>query len=171
MYRIVPRTEIGLPAVVRSSNGRPRPPLHLEPTITIHYTGVSSRDYAQADVAAEVRRIQEVFSSTKPFEYNYVIGQTNDDLIYEFAGNYQAAHSAGENSSSFGVLFLNAVREPFNCVQINKYRWLRDVLIWTQNLTPNPDQLPHKKMPGANTACPGTLGMRAMPELVKPFHQ
>ena len=63
MYRIVPRTEIGLPAVVRSSNGRPRPPLHLEPTITIHYTGVSSRDYAQADVAAEVRRIQEVFSS------------------------------------------------------------------------------------------------------------
>ena len=119
MYRIVPRTEIGLPAVVRSSNGRPRPPLHLEATIT----------------------------------------------------NYQAGHSAGENSSSFGVLFLNAVREPFNCVQINKYRWLRDVLIWTQNLTPNPDQLPHKKMPGANTDCPGTLGMRAMPELVKPFHQ
>jgi hypothetical protein len=171
MYRIVPRTEIGLPAVVRSSNGTPRPPLDHEPIITVHYTGVSSRGYTGADVAAEVRRIQRVFGSTKPFEYNYVIGQANDDAIYEFAGTYQAAHSAGENHQSFGVLFLNAVGEPFNCVQINKFRWLRDVLIWVGELAVNPQQLPHNEMHNARTACPGVMGRRAMPELRKPFHQ
>lgn len=170
MYRIVPRTAIGLPAVVRSANGTPRPALHMEPIITVHYTGVSSRGYTTADVAAEVRRIQSVFSKTKPFEYNYVIGQTNDDAIYEFAGTYAAAHSAGENNDSFGVLFLNAVNEPFNCVQINKFRWLRDVLIYVGELAPNPQQLPHDAMHGARTACPGVLGRRAMPELRKPFH-
>lgn len=168
-YRIVPRTEIGLPETVTSSSGKPRPALHLEPMIIFHYTGVSSRDYDTADVAAEVRRIQQVFSATKPFEYNYVIGQAYDDNIYEFAGTYQAAHSAGENSTSFGVLFLNSTREPLTCVQTSKYRWLRDVLIWTQHLAVNPEQLGHRDAPGAATACPGRLIWNARDDLAKPW--
>lgn len=169
MYRIVPREEIGLPAVVRSADGSPRPPLHNEPTITLHYTGVSSRDYNNADVAAEVLRIQQVFGWSKPFEYNYVIGQTNDDAIYEFAGTYQAAHSAGENSSSFGILFLNSVREPLTCIQIHKYQWIRDVLKYVGELQLNAQELPHNNMPGAKTLCPGTLVRRALPALKEPY--
>lgn len=169
MYEIVPRNQIGLPTIVTNSNGTVRAPLNNEPIITLHYTGVSSRGYAKADVKAEVLRIQKNFSATKPFEYNYVIGQTNDTFIYEFAGKFQAAHSAGNNADSFGILFLNAVNEPLNCVQINKYRWLRDVLKYVGLLQLNAQELPHNNMRGAKTLCPGTLVRRALPDLIKPF--
>lgn len=168
-FRIVPRTEIGLPETVTNANGTPRPPLFNERWVTFHYTGVSSRGYATADVAAEVLRIQQVFSATKPFEYNYVIGQTDDESIYEFAGTFQAAHSAGENADSFGILFLNAVGEPLTATQIAKAQWLRDVLIFVGSLQVNPDQRPHRWMPDAATACPGDIIMESLPELVKPY--
>ena len=168
-YRIIPRTDIGLPSVVRNINGSRRPPLHNEPTITLHYTGVSSRDYKTHDVGEYVRHIQQIWKHTKPWEYNYVIGQNWDDAIYEFAGTYQAAHSKGENSSSFGVLFFNSTREPLTCQQIDKYRWLRDVLIYVGELAPNPQQVPHYKMPGAKTLCPGTLIKRKVSDLSEPW--
>ena len=168
-FTAVPRTEIGLPARVLSSSGTPRPRLHNARWVTYHYTGVSSRGYKTADVAAEIRRIQQVFASTKPFEYNYVIGQNEDDLVYEMAGLFQAAHSGGENSESFGVLFLNAVGEPLTPTQIKKAQWLRDALIFQGSLRAQPEQRPHQLMPGAATACPGDLIMSAMPELVKPY--
>lgn len=168
-YRIVPRTEIGLPSVVVGSDGSARPPLYNERYVTIHYTGVNTV-YDGRDVPAQIRHIQAIFSATKPFEYNYVIGQDDEtDNIYEFAGKFRAAHSAGENDESFGVLFLNGVNEPFTPTQIKKFQWLRDVLIFDGSLRPTPDQRPHKYMPGAATACPGEHGMVAFPELIKPY--
>jgi hypothetical protein len=168
-FKIVTRPEIGLPALVTNANGTPRHILHNERWVTYHYTGVSSRGYKTADVAAEVRRIQNVFSSSKPFEYNYVIGQTEDSAVYEFAGLFQAAHSAGENADSFGILFLNAVGEPLTSTQIKKAQWLRDLLIFTGRLRAQPEQRPHRFMPGAATACPGDLILSVMGELVKPY--
>lgn len=168
-YRAVTRTEIGLPSRVLSSSGTPRARLHNERWVTYHYTGVSSRSYNNADVAAEIRRIQAVFANTKPFEYNYVIGQPEDDAVYEMAGLFQAAHSGGENSQSFGILFLNAVDEPLTPTQIKKAQWLRDALIFQGSLRAQPEQRAHRHMPGAATACPGELIMAAMPELVKPY--
>ena len=153
-FRIVPRTEIGLPAEVKSSDGALRPPLYMEKWLTNHYTG-NNVDYTNADVASVIRQIQAVFSSTKPFEYNYVIGQWDDNNIYEFAGKFQAAHSGGENSESFGVLFLNGTMDPLTGKQIRKYQWLRDVLIYVGALRPDVIELPHKQMPGAATACSG----------------
>jgi hypothetical protein len=169
-FRIVPRTEIGLPAVVTGSDGvTRRQALSNERWLTFHYTGVSSRGYKEADVAREVLRIQEVFHKTKPFEYNYVIGQREDALIYEFAGKFAAAHSAGENNDSFGLLFLNAVNEPLTPTQIRKAQWLRDVLIYDGSLSRNVEQLPHREMPGAATACPGEHIMGVLAELRKPY--
>ena len=168
-FRVVPRTTIGLPMVVTSSNGVPRPRIHNCRWYTFHYTGVSSRGYKTSDVAHEVRRIQEVFSKTKPFEYNYVIGQNEDDLIYEFAGKFMAAHSAGENTDAVGVLFLNATHEPLTPTQIRKAQWLRDTLKFEGTLTANVDQRPHQWMPGAATACPGPLIMSDLTELVQPY--
>lgn len=168
-FTILTREQIGLPPVVVGSTGVPRPPLDNETFVTFHYTGVSSRKYREADVAAEVRRIQAAFSATKPFEYNYVIGQREDTKIYEFAGTYVAAHSAGENSDSFGILFLNAVGEPLTDTQVRKAQWLRDVLIYTHMLRPQPEQRPHQWMPGAATACPGDAIMARLGDLVKPY--
>ena len=168
-FKIVTREEIGLPTKVLSSDGWPRPALFNERWVTFHYTGVSSRGYTSAAVAAEVLRIQAVFEDTKPFEYNYVIGQADDDSIYEFAGLFQAAHSGGENSESFGILFLNAINEPLTAKQIAKAQWLRDLLIYTGALRAQPEQRPHRWMPDAETACPGDLIMGSLEELVKPY--
>lgn len=153
-YRIVQRAEYGLPSTVTNSNGSPRPPLTNALYITAHYTGVTA-SYAGKDVGAEIRKIQNIFASTKPFEYNYVIGMTDDDKIYEYAGNFQAAHSAGENSTAFGVLFLVGVNDVVTPKMIDKWKWLRDALIWSGKLRPNPAQRMHYQMPGAATACPG----------------
>jgi hypothetical protein len=168
-YRIVPRTEIGLPAEVRGSTGALRPPLHDEPMLTAHYTGVSSRSYTTADVAREVVRIQEIFYTTKPFEYNYVIGQAEDDKIYEFAGKFQAAHSAGENSIAFGVLLLNGVNDPVTPTQIRKFQWLRDVLIADGSLQAVVDQRRHKDMPGASTQCAGIHVDAVWSQMLQPY--
>ena len=166
-YRIVPRTEIGLPAEVRSSSGRLRPRLSYEPYLTAHYTGVNV-DYTARVTPEVVRHIQAIFSTTKPFEYNYVIGQEADDDIFEFAGKYQAAHSGGENSIAFGVLFLLGTYEPLTDLMIDKWRWLRDVLIADGSLRKSVLQVPHGDMPGASTSCPGLVRER-WGELILPW--
>jgi hypothetical protein len=168
-YRIVPRTEAGLPSIVRSSSGAARPPLSNERWMTGHYTG-NNIDYTGKSAAEVTRQIQRVFKDSKPFEYNYVIGQNDDDQIIEFAGKFQAAHSGGENGQSFGVLFLLGVGEEITDLMIDKWRWLRDVLIADGSLDPNVEQLQHRQMPGAATACPGKSIIRRWPELLLPYH-
>lgn len=158
--RIVPRTEYGLPADVTSSDGSYRPYLSNPVGVVWHYTGVNVA-YRDRDVAASIRRIQAVFASTKPFEYNYVIGQADDGLVYEFAGEFRAAHSAGENDTHYGVLFLNGVGEPLTDAQIVKARWLLERL----RLPTSPDVSPHREMPGAATACPGDLIVSRLGEI------
>lgn len=168
-FTIVQRHEYGLPATVTSSNGSPRPAMGQgNRYVTYHYTGVNVT-YATRSTPAEILKIQATFASTKPFEYNYVIGQENDDLIYEYAGLYQAAHSAGENHDAFGFLFLNGVNEPLTDLQVRKSQWLRDQLVAQGHLMTPPDQRPHQQMPDAATACPGTLIMSRMPDLYEPY--
>jgi hypothetical protein len=153
-YRIVTRAEIGLPVNVTNSNGSPRPPLKGASWMTAHYTG-NNISYGGKDVAASIRLIQSVFAKTKPFEYNYVIGLPEDDLVYEYAGTFQAAHSAGENSSAVGVLFLVGVNDAVTPTMINKWRWLREQLALQGVTVRVVDQKMHYQMPGAATACPG----------------
>ena len=153
-YRIVPRSEVGLPSVVTSSNGSLRPLLRNARYLTAHYTG-NNIDYSDKDTAELAREIQAVFQDTKPFEYGYLIGQESDDRIIEFSGKYQAAHSTGENGEAVGVLFALGIGEKLTDTMIDKWRWLRDVLIADGTLRPDVDQRPHKKMPGAQTACAG----------------
>lgn len=169
-FRLVPRTEIGLPATVRSSSGRPRP-LVAAPArfLTVHYTGVP-RSYRDADTPEQIRHIQRIFADTKPWEYNWVIGQENDNRVFEYAGEFRAAHSAGENGFAHGVLFLNGISDPLTDLQVRKFRWLRDrvlfpngwVGVWTE-------QRGHRDMPSAATACPGDLIRARWDELLKPF--
>jgi len=136
--------------------------------MTAHYTG-NYVDYTDRVTREVVLQIQDVFGSTKPFEYNFVIGQEDNDEIYEFAGKFRAAHSAGENDESFGVLFLLGVGEDPTPRMIDKWRWLRDVLIADGSLRPDVEQLMHFQMPGAATLCPGNI-RDFWPQFLLPFH-
>ncbi len=156
MTRILKRTEYGLPAEVLSSNGTtPRPPLALPVRyLTYHYTGVSSRTYKDAVVGEVIRGIHYNWMAN---EYNYVIGQQDDGLVYEFAGLYRGAHSGGENSVAIGVLFLNAVGEPLTDAQVDKFLWLRAHLEEIGAIPAGLVPTPHTEMPGAETPCPGDV--------------
>lgn len=171
-YTIVPRTSIGLPATVTSSGGSPRPALFNEQYYTCHYTGVDVI-FANRDTPTSIRVIDQAARNRPtpaPFEYNYVIDVKNNDLVYEYAGTFQAAHSAGENDEAVGVLFLNGIREAPTDLQINKWRWLRDrFLIPNGILRANPDQRQHKQMPGAATSCPGQLIVNRWNEFLTPY--
>jgi hypothetical protein len=166
-YRIMSRTEYGLPAVVTNSNGTPRPPLRDAVYLTAHYTG-NNVSYANRSTPDVIRQIQRVFAATKPFEYNAVIGQESDNLIYEYAGDFVAAHSAGENSTAYGVLFLLGVGEDPTALMIDKWRWLRDSLKARGIVRVNVDQRMHFQMPGAATACPGNI-KQFWPQFLTPW--
>lgn len=171
-YQIIPRTQIGLPAIVTSSGGTPRPRLQNEQYMTCHYTGVDVI-FSTRDTPTAIRSIDNSARNRPvpaPFEYNYVIDQKVNDVIYEYAGMFQAAHSAGENDSAVGVLLLNGTRESPTNLQINKWRWLRDrFLIPNGILRAVPDQRPHRQMPAAATACPGQLILNRWNEFLTPY--
>lgn len=138
--------------------GSPRPKLGFEPWATIHQTGVGVEYGDPGDTPQEIQAIERwAASQNKPNEYNYVIGQDVDNLIYEYAGAYQAAHSGGENGQSVGILFLNGNSEKITDLQIQKFRWLIYVLKAFAVLSGNVIILPHNQMPGAATACPNNV--------------
>lgn len=167
-YRIVPRTEYGLPDAVTKSDGSPRPPLTNAKWITAHYTG-NPVNYADRSTPKTILQIQNVFAKTKPFEYNYVIGQEDDDCVYEYAGKFQAAHSAGENSEAVGVLFLLGVSETVTERMIDKWRWLRDRLSDEWLLQTDVVQAMHFQMPLASTSCPGDSIKAQWNKLLLPY--
>lgn len=164
-YNIVSRVDAGLPANVTSSSGNPRPQLSGVSMMVAHYTG-NRRSYVGADAAAITRSIQAVFAKTKPFEYNYVIGQNPDSDIIEFAGNYQAAHARGVNHDSIGVLFLVGVDDEVTDLMIDKWRWLKGVLTYFGVVRPDAELLGHYMVPGAATLCPGNSIKARWPEFL-----
>lgn len=158
--------------VVRSSSGAPRPPLATPYAyVTYHWTGVNVRWGDVGDTDNEIRSIDNWATSVgKPNEYNTVIHQDPDDIIHEYAGNYRAAHSAGENSISHGVLFLNGIHEPITERQIDKMRWLNQLLAYVGYRDDHTLDRGHRDMPGANTTCPGPTIHPVVPTLAQPHH-
>ena len=153
MPTITPRIDLGLPARVTNVNritARRALARNLG-MIVVHYTGVA-RSYANADLAKSVQSIHRWRAN----EYNYVIHA--DGRIAEFAGAYQAAHCAGRNATSYGVLFLNGTNDPCTDAQVASFRWLVDVLKWTQAVAPGVRIVQHGQV--AATACPGRIEER-----------
>lgn len=153
MPTLIPRTDLGLPARVTNINRiTPRPALARNlGMVVVHYTGVK-RSYATADLAKSVQSIHRWRAN----EYNYVIHM--DGRIAEFAGAHRAAHCAGRNDSSYGVLFLNGVDDPCTDAQVASFRWLVDVLKWVQAVSPGVVIVQHGHV--ARTACPGPVKAR-----------
>jgi hypothetical protein len=125
----------------------------------------------------------------KSFEYNWIIYPRVDGPpeVWEYAGEYRAAHSAGENSTWMGVQFANGVDnhpsyqwydpsapttwQPITQQQITAYQWLRDVHLPSLNLSPGSGlaEREHRHMPGARTVCPGDAIIGADSELDVPY--
>ena len=164
---INPRINVGL-GQPKSSNGSLRP--LLSPNLMImtgHYTGVN-KIYKGTDTAAEIRKIQvTAIIALKPFEYNWVVDQ--DGVIWEYAGDYRAAHSEGENSTAIGVLILVGIGEVLTDAAVVAFQYLRANLIHRGRLSVNCETLQHRQMPGAATACPGDQVIARWDDLLKPF--
>lgn len=171
-YEVMPRKQIGLPDPPHNNDGvTPRPLLAPQrPYITVHYTGSKGTYGDPGDTEVEIRAIQAyAISAKKSFEYNYIIGMDENKYIYEYAGAYLAAHSAGENSEAYGILMLNGISEPPTETQINKFRWLRDLLKFTGSVRPDVNIRQHNQMPGAATACPGSLIIARWNDFLAPY--
>ena len=147
------RFDVGLPARVTNIDRlTPRPLLRPRLGMVIaHYTGVN-RSYATADLTKTIAQIHR----WKANEYNYVIHM--DGTVAEFAGRHRAAHCAGRNDTAYGVLFLNGVPDACTDAQVASFRWLIDVLKWTQAIAADATIVQHGKV--ARTACPGRIKER-----------
>lgn len=161
-----PRAVAGLPTP-HNSDGSPRPMLAPNLSVmTVHYTG-TLHQYAGDDTGALMRLLNTIYADVKPFEYNWVVDQQG--AIWEYAGDYQAAHSAGENSTAIGVLSLVGVGEIPTDGLIVGLQYLRANLILRGRLTAACRTVPHHDMPGAATACPGALIDVRFGDILKPF--
>ena len=177
------------PPTSNSGNTRPRLTRPV-PTITRHYTGSPPdnkvRFWEPGDWMTWFQGV--ALNAGKSFEYNYVIPPRSDgsSQVWEYAGDYQAAHSQDENAVAVGVLFAIGVTnhpsygnytqtkptvwEPVTPAMIQAYRWLRD-----QHLRPagivaaTVAEVEHRHMPGAATACPGNEVIAAGVALDLPY--
>lgn len=159
--------------------------------VTVHYTGSPIRSRASTDpVEVYMPWMEGVADATrKSFEYNYVIPPRADrsSQVWEYAGPYQAAHSAGENSISLGVQFAIGVDnypsyvdydwseptiwQPLEDGQVEAFRFLmwklrQEGLIDDRTVMVRP----HKDMPGAATPCPGASILARWDELLMPWN-
>lgn len=163
------RSEVWPGAIPKNTNGTTRPllakPLHI---LTVHHTG-AGRFMDRGDTPAELRAIQNYAAGAgKPWEYNYVLDSAGES--WEYAGAYQAAHSAGENHTAIGVLLLgNFTVETLTPEMVKGFRWLRWVLTSFGHLAPTAWVIPHKDMPGASTVCPGPNVLSQWSSLLVPW--
>ena len=174
-----------------SNSGAPRPRLRVPvPQMTRHYTGsppsARARTWSAQDFMPDFQRI--ALASGKSYEYNYVIPPRADGSaqVWEYAGSYQAAHSAGENDVAIGVLFCIGVAnhpsyanydptrptvwEDCTDAMVTAYRWLRDRLLLDAGfVTAAVLEFEHRAMPGAATACPGQSVIGRFNDLAVPY--
>jgi hypothetical protein len=163
------RAYAGLP-IPHNNDGATRRPM-LAPyrtQLTAHYPG-SPLGRTFADMFGDVKKKTYVHSvqrsaqaAGKSFEYNYFVFM--DGEVWEYAGDFLAAHSAGENADAYGVQFVNGQDDLCTDAQVTAYQWLRDIHLKSrQRVTMTAATIPHREMPGAATACPGPRAV--MPRL------
>lgn len=152
---IIPRTSIGLSARVTNIDHITSRPLLRDglDLVLAHHPGVNKRylPMTRDQVAGQIRSI----NLWRANEYSYVLHPTG---IYEFAGQYQAAHAKGYNDRAYGVLFLIGTGEELPDVMIEQWHHLTGVLAWTGRIKPTAWLVQHGWV--ASTACPGNVKKR-----------
>lgn len=162
------RSEVFGAAMPCNRDGSPRPPLAPCRWLTVHWVGAGQWG-DPGDTPSEMRSIHAFSMSPgkgTPWEYGYVIDAAGEAWTY--AGEYLAAHSAGENAEAIGVLLLAGPGEPITDAMVLTFRQLRYELARRGALTSGHEVRPHQWMPGANTSCPGPA-MARLVELATPW--
>lgn len=167
---IHPRSEVFGAELPRNKDGTLRPILAPDRLgLTIHYVG-SGSFLDLDDTPAEIRAIHAYSVSPKkgtPWEYGWVVDGRGE--IWTYAGEYMAAHSAGENLTHIGVLLLLGSTEAPTDAMVLSVRKLRWWLASRGMLRQGHEVRPHRAMPGANTSCPGDRAMARWTELTAPW--
>ena len=162
------RSEVFGALVPCNRDGSPRPLLAPCRWLTVHWVGAGQWG-DPGDTPSEMRSIHAFSMSPgkgTPWEYGYVIDAQGE--CWTYAGEYIAAHSAGENAEAIGVLLLAGPGEQITDAMVLTFRQLRYGLARRGALTSGHEVRPHQWMPGANTSCPGPA-MARLVELATPW--
>lgn len=170
---LVPRSTIWPGELPRSSAGVRRPLLAPDASFfVIHYTGGGSW-LDPNDTPTELVSIQKYATgANKSWEYNYVVD--GQGVVWQYAGEYQAAHAMGFNSMAIGCLLLlgfnnDGSLELPTSEMIQAVRELRKWLTDTHALSDQHRMLPHRQMPGVQTSCPGQAVIDHWPLFIEPI--
>lgn len=123
------------------------------------------------DPSADMRFLQRIAFSRKFSDISYSWAVHTSGMVLEGRGTNVGAHTAGRNSTSFGVVLIgDYTRRVVTDAQVDSVRQLVAALIAQGAL--NPGLYPtggHRQAPGANTVCPGEFAMRRLPEMRAPW--
>lgn len=122
------------------------------------------------DPHADMRTIQQIGISRFGYlSYSYAVSPNG--TILEGQGTRVGAHTANQNSTSFGVVLIgNYQNLRVTDAQVDAVRWLVAHLIERKALKAGVYPTDgHRNAPGAATACPGNWAMQRLPEMRVPW--
>jgi hypothetical protein len=154
-FDVVSRAEWGAKGV-QSRHGRMKLPVSA---VTLHHTVTPT----SINPAKDMRVVEQV--GMKRFgQFSYSYCAHSDGTVLEGAGRMVGAHTAGRNSTSFGIALIGNYDERGVTVwQIDAVRQLIAWLIDNGDLTPGVyPTAGHRDIVGAKTACPGEKAYRLM---------
>jgi hypothetical protein len=166
---IHPRSEVFGSLVPCNRDGSPRPRLAPCRWLTVHWVGAGQWG-DPGDTPSEMRSIHAFSMSpgkATPWEYNEVVDAAGEAWIY--AGEFVAAHSAGENPDAYGVLMLAGIGEPCPDAMVDTLRRRRYELVQSGQLRADHQIRQHNQMPGAATSCPGPAVIARWAEIATPW--
>jgi hypothetical protein len=152
---------LGGPGQVSMSDGRARPKLRTPlDTFGVHYAGAGSSWLDSGDTADELRSVElnHARPSGKPNEYNSA--SDIDSSTWEYAGPFRAAHSSGNNDTTWGHLCIHGLEvltEAQAQALIVGIRRARMQGVRAGYFTADHAVKGHQELPGARTGCPGPL--------------
>lgn len=190
---LVPRSSWH-PGPPTNNNGSTRPKLArpVAGGLAVHYTGSPIRPQASTDDAQTYMMWQQSYAqgAGKSFEYNDIIPPRADGSaqVWEYAGDYMAAHAGSINNSSWYAIQLAigvnnhpsqagydkskpTFWQPLEQAQIDAFRWRRAELVKAGVLAPNHEVREHRLLPSAATTCPGEWVRAHWSDLLQPWNE
>ena len=144
-----------------------RPAMRLPATaVWLHHSVTAVSD----DPRKDMRLIQRVGISRFGYlSYSYAVHPNG--TVLEGQGTNVGAHTAGRNSTSFGVVLIgNYDQRVVTPEQLNATRWLVAELVRRGHLRPGTYPTGgHRDAPGAATRCPGDWAHRVLSEFRRPW--
>jgi hypothetical protein len=128
-------------------------------------TGVTENPHA------DMRLLQQIAFSRKFSDISYSWAVHPSGVVLEGRGFNVGAHTAGRNSTSFGVVLIgDYTKRVVTDAQVDAVRqlvaWLRAEGALSAGVFPTGG---HRQAPGASTVCPGEWAMKRIEEMRRPW--